>query len=126
MARRKVPIRQSDLVRRFAERLRAERLARGMTQADLARLAQVTVSYVSRLESGQIAPGIDLVERIAKAMVIAVHELLPSKGEPNPLPLLHEQAQKMLGSLIRTGNAEAFTRLNPILALILESASRRG
>src|SRR5471030_3057874 len=72
MARRKVPIRQSDLVRRFAERLRAERLARGMTQADLARLAQVTVSYVSRLESGQIAPGIDLVERIAKSMAIAV------------------------------------------------------
>jgi transcriptional regulator with XRE-family HTH domain len=97
-----------------------------MTQADLARLSQVTVSYVSRLESGQIAPGIDLVERIAKAMAIAVHELLPGKGEPNPLPLLHEQAQKMLSSLIRTGNAEAFTRLNPILALILESASRRG
>jgi hypothetical protein len=55
-----------------------------------------------------------------------VHELLPGKGELNPLPVLHEQAQKMLGSLIRTGDAEAFTRLNPILALILESASRRG
>jgi len=126
MARRKVPIRQSDLVRRFAEKLRAERLARGMTQADLARAALVTVSYVSRLESGQIAPGIDLVERIAKSLAIAVAELLPAKGEPNPLPVLHEHAQKMLLSLIRHGDAEAFHRLNPILALILESASKRA
>jgi len=126
MARRKVPIRQSDLVRRFAEKLRSERLARGLTQADLARSSHVTVSYISRLESGQIAPGIDLVERIAKGMEIAVNDLLPGKGEPNPLPLLHEQAQKMLGSLIRTGDVDAFTRLNPIMSMILESATRRG
>ena len=126
MARRRVPIRQSDLVKRFADKLRAERLARGMTQSELARLSEVTVSYVSRLESGQIAPGIDLVERIAKAMAIAVTELLPVSGQPNPLPLLHEQAQKMLNSLIRSGDAEAFIKLNPILALIVESASRRS
>jgi transcriptional regulator with XRE-family HTH domain len=84
------------------------------------------VSYVSRLEGGQVAPGIDLVERIARAMAIAVYELLPGKGEPDPLPLLHEQAQKMLNSLVRIGNAEAFTRLNPIMAVILESVTRRG
>ena len=52
MPRRRYPIRQSELVRRFAERLREVRLSRGMTQAVLAREANVTSSYLSRLEAG--------------------------------------------------------------------------
>ncbi len=125
MARRRVPIRQSDLVRRFAARLRDVRLARGMTQADLARLAQVTVAYVSRLEGAKIAPGIDLVERVAAALGTSVADLLPADSPPDPLPTLHAQARQLLDELVRVGDREAFTRLNPVLALIVEAA-RRG
>jgi transcriptional regulator with XRE-family HTH domain len=126
MARRRVPIRQSDLVGRFAEALRSARVARGMSQADLARSAQVSVSYVSRLEGGQVAPGIDLAERIAESIAVPLAELLPSKEVPDPMPQLKEQARKLLESLIRHGDAQAFTQLNPIMSLILESATRRA
>lgn len=126
MARRRVPIRQSDLVRRFAARVREVRLARGMTQADLARRAQVTVAYVSRLEGGRVPPGIDLVERLAAALGTAAADLLPADAPADPLPVLRDQAQRMLGELVRVGDRDAFARLNPILSLILEAAARRG
>ncbi|MCB9921814.1 MAG: helix-turn-helix transcriptional regulator [Planctomycetaceae bacterium] len=44
--------------------MRELRRSRGMTQAELARLAQITTSYVGRLESGGAAPEIDLVDRL--------------------------------------------------------------
>ena len=50
--------RRPEIVRLFAARLREVRHSRGMTQADLARRAHVTTSYVGRLESGGAAPGI--------------------------------------------------------------------
>lgn len=126
MARRRVPIRQSGLVARFAARLREVRLSRGMTQADLARAAQVSPAYVSRLESGAVAPGIDLVERVAAALGASAASLLPDAGPADPLPALRDQAVRMLGELVRAGDAEALARLNPVLALLLESAARRG
>ena len=125
MARRRVPIRQSDLVRRFAARLRDVRQARGMTQAELALQGHVTVSYVSRLEGAKVAPGIDLVERLAAALGTTVADLLPADGTPDPLPILREQARRMLDRLLRSGDADAFARLNPVLALIAEAAARR-
>ena len=126
MARRRVPIRQSDLVLRFAARLRELRLARGLTQAGLARAARVTVSYVSRLEGGKVAPGIDLVDRLAESLGAAAADLLPAGTPPDPLPGLRAQARALLEELVRSGDAEAFARLNPLLALILEAAARRG
>jgi transcriptional regulator with XRE-family HTH domain len=64
---RKTPIRHDPAVESFAGKLREIRRSRGMTQKDLARQAHVTESYLSRLESAQIAPGIDLVARLARA-----------------------------------------------------------
>jgi transcriptional regulator with XRE-family HTH domain len=126
MARRRVPIRQSGLVRRFATRLRELRQARGMTQDDLANKASVTTSYLSRLESGKVAPGIDMVERIASALGTTVAELLPEGTAPDPLPILREQAKRLLETLVRDGEVEDFLRLNPVLVLVQEAALRRG
>jgi transcriptional regulator with XRE-family HTH domain len=126
MARRRVPIRQSELVQRFAARLREVRQARGMTQTDLASQASVTASYLSRLEGGRVAPGIDMVERIAEALGTTVADLLPDGAAPDPLPILRQQARRLLESLTRDGAAEDFLRLNPVLALVQEAAMRRG
>src|SRR5579871_4415325 len=76
MAKRRAKKRE-EIVRLFAERLRELRLSRGMTQAELARRAGVSVTYVSQLESADTAPGIDLVARVAKALGITTTELLP-------------------------------------------------
>src|SRR5437763_1066133 len=47
---KKTPIQHDPVVTRFGQRLRALRTERGMSQAELARQAQVTVNYVSKLE----------------------------------------------------------------------------
>lgn len=51
---RKKRVEQAEVVRLFAARLREVRRSRGMTQAELARKANVTASYVWRLEAGVV------------------------------------------------------------------------
>jgi transcriptional regulator with XRE-family HTH domain len=126
MPRRRVPIRQSELVKRFAERLRELRQSRGITQADLARKATITASYVSRLEGGKVAPGIDMVERLASVLATSVTDLLPTNPPPDPLPVLQEQAKEMLNTLLDKGGREVFLRLNPFLAFLVEAATKRS
>ena len=43
-----------------------------MTQRDLADKANVTFTYISRLEAGASAPGIDTVDQIAKALQVGI------------------------------------------------------
>jgi transcriptional regulator with XRE-family HTH domain len=126
MPRRRFPIRQSDLVRRFADRLREVRLSRGLTQATLAREANVTASYLSRLEGGRVAPGIDMIERLAAVLGTTVVDLLPVTGQPDPLPILVNEAKRMLDQLVESGARESFLRLNPILSLLVEASAKRG
>lgn len=125
MARRRVPIRQSELVRRFASRLREVRTSRGMTQADLGRQASVTPAYVSRLESGKVAPGIDMVERLAEVLGTTPSDLLPT-DQPDPLPTMRDQARRLFDTLLSRGNLGTFASMNPILALLAEEAARRA
>ena len=50
-------IRHDEIVARFGQRLREVRLSRGMSQAELARQAEVTTNYISRLEGGGACTG---------------------------------------------------------------------
>jgi len=114
------------IVRLFAERLREVRQSRGMTQAELARLADVSPTHLSELENADVAPGIDLVDRLARALGTTVADLLPASAEPDALPVLKEHASRLLESLLVKGNRETFLKLNPILALLVEAAAKRG
>lgn len=114
------------IVRLFAERLREVRQSRGMTQAELARLADVSPTHLSELENADIAPGIDLVDRLARALGTTVADLLPASAEPNSLPILKDHASRLLASLLEKGNRDTFLKLNPILALLVEAAGKRG
>ena len=91
MAKRKVRIEHAEIVRRFGARLRELRLARGMTQAQLAEKSQVTPTYVGRLESGGAAPGIDLVDRLATALGTSVADLMPASDPPDKLEILRRR-----------------------------------
>jgi DNA-binding XRE family transcriptional regulator len=87
MARRKKRIEHSNIVRFFAERLRDARVARGMTQRDLALRAHVAQTYISRLEAAGAAPGIDLLERLARALKASPMDYCrPRVLWPRPLP----------------------------------------
>jgi transcriptional regulator with XRE-family HTH domain len=114
-----------EIVRQFAAKLKELRSTRGMTQADLAQKADISATYVSELENADSTPGIDLLDRLARALGVDAAELLPAKGA-DPLPALKEQAKELFGKLVAAGDKETFLRLNPLLALLVEERSRRG
>src|SRR5436190_22632819 len=101
MRARKSRIKQGEIVEHFAARLRELRHSRGMTQVELARQAHVTPSYIGRLESAGAAPGIDLLDRLAKALGTSLHDLLPTITPAETLPILRDQARKLFETLIQ-------------------------
>jgi transcriptional regulator with XRE-family HTH domain len=124
MSKRKRRIEHAEVVRLFAARLRELRHSRGMTQADLGRAANITTSYVGRLEAGGAAPGIDLLDRLAKALGTTGQELLPTTPSPDTLAVLREQAQRLFSSLLQAADRETLLMLNPLLARLDESLHR--
>src|SRR5437899_2997431 len=77
MGKRKKIVEQAEIVKRFGSRLRELRQGRSTTQADLAREAQVALSHLAKLEKGEAAPGLDLLDRLAKALETTITDLLP-------------------------------------------------
>lgn len=124
--KRKKRIEHGELVGLFARRLRELRVERGMTQADLARRAGVTPTYLSKLEGAGAAPGIDLVENLAVALGIGVTDLLPLPAPSDPAAVPREQARALFESLLGSADPQTFALLNPFLALLAESAGKRG
>lgn len=116
---------RDQVVRRFAERLRQLRVLRGITQADLAAEAEVSVSYVSELESGDTSPGLDLVARLAKALGTTLIDLLPGDNEPESMDELKERSRRSFEELLKVADREALLTLAPILSLLIESSGRR-
>lgn len=62
---------------RLGDALRRLRVAKGLTQTELARRAKITSEYVSLLESHAKAnPSLQVLQRLAKALGVSVAELL--------------------------------------------------
>ncbi len=62
---------------RLGDVLRRLRVAKGLTQTELARRAKITSEYVCLLESHAKAnPSFDVLRRISKALGLSVGELL--------------------------------------------------
>src|SRR5438105_303676 len=100
MPAKKRRVQHAEIVRRFAGRLREVRISRGMTQAELAQKAFVTISYITRLESAGAAPGIDLVDRLAEAMGTNAEELIGKESRPDGLGVLKDQAKRLFELLL--------------------------
>ena len=118
-------IEHAEIVQRFAARLREVRSSRGLTQAELARAAHVTASYVWRLESCGAAPGIDLVERLASALGTTVDDLLPAADSPDTHHVLRQRAKTLFEGLIQSADRETLLMLCPLLARLGESPTRK-
>jgi transcriptional regulator with XRE-family HTH domain len=96
-----------------------------LTQAELAQQAQVAASYIWKLESGAAAPGIDMVDRLARSLGTTAHDLLPSTPPPETAALLKSQATKLFESLLVTADQPTLLMLCPLLARLAESPTRR-
>lgn len=118
---KKKQITHDPVVVRFGQRLRTTRLSRGMTQAQLAERAQVTLSYITRLEAGTSAPGIDLAARLAAALGTPLADLLPTDPPPDDLAVLREQARRLFTGVVGTEDRDVLTLLNQFLARLSET-----
>lgn len=124
--RRKVQIEHEEVVGRFARRLRELRTERGMTQAELAEKAEVTATYISKLESAGAAPGIDLAEKLATALGVGIADLIPDVTPEDAREVAREQAEKLFAALLKAADQQTFALLNPFLALLVDSAAKRA
>ena len=70
----------------FGERLWALRITRGWTQTELAEAAGISITTVTHLETGKVAPRLGTVRKLARALGLSVEELGEGK-DPRQLPL---------------------------------------
>lgn len=56
--------------------LRLERIARGMTQSDLAERAGVSQAYIAMIERGRRKPGLKLIRRLSDVLSIPAVDFL--------------------------------------------------
>lgn len=74
-------IRVTEGKRQADDRLRLIRLARGLSQGDLARTAGVTRQAISGIESGRWSPSLDVALSLANALESTVEELFGSAAD---------------------------------------------
>lgn len=121
MAKSKKQIEHDPVVALFGQKLKEIRTSRGLTQAQLAEEAQVTTSYITRLENGTSAPGIDLVARLAKALGAEIADLLPTEPRPDDLAVLRRQAKKLFDAVVQTEDRQMLSLLNQFLSRLSET-----
>lgn len=69
---------------RFGQRVRQLRERLDLTQAELARRAFVSRSYIAHVETGRNLPSLDVVDRLVAALGVSRMDLLMSEFEPPP------------------------------------------
>ncbi len=97
-------------------RLRALRQRRGSTLTQLSEETGISVSTLSRLESGQRRPTLELLLPLARAHQVPLDELVgaPETGDPriHPRPVVHHGVTS-LPLTRRPGGVQAFKQVYP-------------
>jgi transcriptional regulator with XRE-family HTH domain len=93
MAKDDAPL--DDVLEAVGPRLRALRTERGLTLTGLSRTTGVSVSTLSRLESGQRRPTLELLLPLARAYQVALDELVETP--PPDDPRIHQRPFDLQG-----------------------------
>ena len=123
MGKRKPRVQQAKIVQQFGARLRELRQGRSTTQADLAREAQVALSHLSKLEKGEAAPGLDLLDRLATALGTTITDLLPQPAAAGDASNQRDQVKKLFESVLPKAGPETLGMLEVLLSRLAESSS---
>lgn len=97
-------------------RLRALRVERGTTLAQLSEATGISVSTLSRLESGGRKPTLELLLPLARAHQVALDELVdaPETGDPRVRPRpLHRWGMTLLPLTPRSEGLQAYKMIMP-------------
>lgn len=68
---------KKDIIKIFAENLRAERARKSYTQEKLAEMAGITPEYLARIEKGKYSPSLVVITNLAIALDVTVDKLIP-------------------------------------------------
>lgn len=68
----------SELSKRFGEKIRSVRTAKGISQDKLAVKSQIDRSYIGRIDRGEVNITIDKLYLLAEALECEPQDLLPS------------------------------------------------
>lgn len=92
-----------DIRRRFGARIRYLRTHQHWTQEQLAEHANLAPKYVGRIERGEVCPSLRVLEQLANAFEVQVHQLvrMPDGGTPS-LESLSTQLSSMQLKQIRS------------------------
>ncbi len=105
-----------DVLDAVGPRLRSLRTDRGMTLGALSRTTGISVSTLSRLESGQRKPTLELLLPLARAYQVALDELVdtPATGDPrvHQTPFEHEGVT-MIPLTRQSGGLQAYKQTFP-------------
>jgi transcriptional regulator with XRE-family HTH domain len=72
----------------IADRLRALRDAKNLSQGDIEKRTGLLRCYISRVENGHTVPAIETLEKMARAMEVPLYQLFYDGEEPPELPNL--------------------------------------
>lgn len=61
----------------IASQLRHYRRQKNLTQADLAKKAGISTNYYARIERVEVAPSVEILEKLVKALGVRSSEILP-------------------------------------------------
>jgi transcriptional regulator with XRE-family HTH domain len=105
-----------DVLNSVGPRLRSLRQQRGATQAQLSKATGISISTLSRLESGQRRPTLELLLLLARAHQVPLDELIgsPATGDPrvHPKPIVRNGVT-FLPLTRRPGGLQAYKQIFP-------------
>jgi transcriptional regulator with XRE-family HTH domain len=104
-----------DVVQAVGPRLRALRQQRGVTLAELSEVTGISVSTLSRMESGQRRPTLELLLPLARAHQVPLDDIVDA---PTGDPRIHLKAFKSHGCTFvpltrRPGGLQAYKQIIP-------------
>jgi transcriptional regulator with XRE-family HTH domain len=97
--------------RTFGQRLRTTRTKAGYSQSDLEEISGIPKARLSRYENGHVAPSIQTLERLARALNVSEASLL---GEDRAL--MEEFFHVLMGRGVRIGSSEQAVALGSAVA----------
>ena len=68
---------REEVIKIFAENLRAERARKQFSQEKLAEMADITPEYLARIEKEKNSPSLIVIVNLALALNISVDKLIP-------------------------------------------------
>lgn len=68
---------RKQIIKIFAENVRAERARKQYSQEKLAEMADITPEYLARIEKEKYSPSLVVIANLASALEVSVDKLIP-------------------------------------------------